>query len=160
MIKHLAIIIGATLLAVMISGCMSESAKTEVAEENESENIRYVEISLLDGTKVGGKYVSETAAFTTIIGLYMINPDAYISDANHKTVKDPNKYFVRANGAEISIKNSLINTMVTINEPSAMIEASLKEMNDTAEAIEKAAEERVVIYREAKEKRENSSAST
>ena len=50
---------------------------------------RYVEISLLDGTKVGGKYVSETAAFTTILVMYTMDPNAYTFDVNNKAVKDP-----------------------------------------------------------------------
>ena len=92
---------------------------------------RYVEINLLDGTKVGGKYVSETAAFTTILVMYTMDPNAYMFDAYHKAVKNPDKYFVKGNGAEVSIKNSLINTMVTIDEPTPVIEATLQEMNTT-----------------------------
>jgi hypothetical protein len=148
------LVMGMTLFAILISGCMSESAKNEVVDENES--IRYVEIDLLDGTRIGGKYVSETAAFTTIISMYVMDPSAYTFDAYHRAVKDPEKYFIKGNGAEISFKNSLINTMVTIDDPTAMIEANLQEMNETAEAIRIAAETRAEEYRVAKEKRESS----
>ena len=127
---------------------------------------RYVEINLLDGTKVGGKYVSETAAFTTIRVMYTVDPDAYVSytTPGHVksgsyytgpavTVKDPDEYLVKGTGAEVSIKNSLINTMVTIDEPTPMIEATLQEMNDNAVAMKKAAEDIAAGYQRAAESR-------
>ena len=154
--NDIAIVLGAALLVVLMSGCMSESAKNEVADENESENVRYVEIYLLDGSRTGGKYVSETAAFTTLISMYVVHPDAYTYDAYYKRVKNPTEYFKRGSGAEVSIKNSLINTMVTIDDPMAMIEANLQEMNETAEAIKKAEERKAEEYVMAKEKREAS----
>jgi hypothetical protein len=142
------------LFAILISGCVSEPVKE--SSINEGDSARYVQIDLLDGTQIGGKYVSETAAFTTIVVMYIMDTDAYTFDAYHRAVKDPEKYFVKGNGAEISFKNSLINTMVTIDNPTTMIEANLQEMNETAEAIRIAAETRAEEYRVAKEKRESS----
>jgi len=139
----------AVIAVVLAAGCTSAPVK-----ETSSAKDRYVEISLLDGTKVGGKYVSETPAFTTIKVMYTMDPNAYTFDVNAKAVKNPDKYFVKGNGVEVSIKNSLINTMVTIDEPTLMIEANLQEMNATAAAIKKAADEKAEGYRIAKEKRE------
>lgn len=79
---------------------------------------------------------------------------AYVHDVNNTRYKDPAKYFVKANGAEISLKNSLINSMVTIEDPTAMIEATQQEMNEIAAAIQKAADDKAEAYRIAKEKRE------
>ncbi len=164
--KHASfVLVMAAVLAVsFIAGCTSAPEKETVnqsVQEKEApsasdsgSNVRYVEISLLDGTKIGGKYVSETAAFTTIIAMYTMDPSAYTLDAYNKAVKDPDKYFVKGNGAEISIKNSLINSMVTIEDPTAMIQANLQEMNTTAAAIKSAAEKKAEYYRIEKEKRE------
>lgn len=157
------VLLMATVLAVaFIAGCTSapeketvnQSAQEAPLAKNSADNVRYVEINLLDGTNVGGKYVSETAAFTTIIAMYTMDPSAYTLDAYNKAVKDPDKYFVKGNGAEISIKNSLINSMITIEDPTAMIEANLQEMNTTAAAIKSAAEKKAEYYRIEKEKRE------
>jgi len=148
----------AVLAVVLAAGCMSAPEKgtsnQSVPVTNSQIKDRYVQINLLDGTSIGGKYVSETSAFTTIVVMYTLDPSAYTFDVNNKPVKDPDKYFAKGNGAEVSIKNSLINTMVTIDEPTPMIEANLQEMNATAEAMKKAAEEKAEGYRIAKEKRE------
>jgi outer membrane murein-binding lipoprotein Lpp len=171
------VMMAAILAVILAAGCTSAPVKetsTSNVSVTESQatpktgapvtetqaNDRYVEISLLDGTKIGGKYVSETSAFTTILVMYTIDPSAYIFDANNKAVKDPNKYFAKGNGAEVSIKNSLINTMVTIDEPTSMIEAALQEMNTTAAAMTKAAEDKAEGYRIAKEQREASKPTT
>jgi outer membrane murein-binding lipoprotein Lpp len=136
------------------SAPVTETATSSVSVTETQAKDRYVEISLLDGTKVGGKYVSETAAFTTILVMYTMDPSAYTSDVNYKAVKDPNKYFAKGNGAEVSIKNSLINTMVTIDDPTSMIEATQQEMSAIAAAMTKAAEDKAEGYRIAKEARE------
>ena len=142
------------------SSPVKESSTSSVSVTETQAKDRYVEISLLDGTKVGGKYVSETAAFTTILVMYTMDPNAYTFDANYKAVKDPDKYFAKGNSAEVSIKNSLINTMVTIDEPTPMIKATLQELNATAAAMKKAANEKAEGYRIAKEAREAKQAKT
>ena len=158
------VMMSAIIAVILAAGCTSapvkETSTSNVSITESQAKDRYVEISLLDGTKVGGKYVSETAAFTTIFVMYTIDPNAYTFDANNKAVKDPDKYFAKGNGAEVSIKNSLINTMVTINEPTPMIEATLQEMNATAAAMKKAADEKAEGYRIAKEAREAKQAKT
>jgi len=177
----------AILAVILASGCTSapveepssapvEEPSSVLVEETPTSNVpvtesqandRYVEINFLDGTKVGGKFVSETAAFTSILVMYTKDPDAYTSytspgHLSHDsytigpriTVKDPNRYLVKCNGAEVSFKNSLINTMVTIDEPTPMIEATLQELNANAVAIKKAAEDITEGYRMAAEARE------
>jgi outer membrane murein-binding lipoprotein Lpp len=150
-----------------VSATESQATSTSNVPATESQaSDRYVEISLLDGTKVGGKYVSETAAFTTILVMYTMDPNAYTyyKSPGHLehgsyttgpiiTVKDPNKYLVKGTGAEVSIKNSLINTMVTIEDPTPMIEATLQEMNANAVAMKKASEDIAEGYRMAAEAR-------
>jgi len=159
--------IAAVLAVLLAAGCTSAPEKESSNASNQNEVVkapirasenqgqdRYVEINLLDGTKVGGRYVSETAAFTTINILYTMDTTAYVHDVNNTRYKDPAKYFVKANGAEISLKNSLINSMVTIEDPTAMIEATQQEMDEIAAAIQKAADDKAEAYRIAKEKRE------
>ena len=126
-------VIGLTLFAILISGCMSEPEPPT----------RYVQINLWNGSQVGGEYVSETAAFTTVRHLYTLDPDAYTHDAFGREVKHPEKYFTKGNGTELSIENSFIHTMITTDNPAALIEANQKEMNYTAEAMMKAADEKI-----------------
>lgn len=128
------LVMGMTLFAILISGCMSEP---ELAP-------RYVQINLWNGSQVGGEYVSETAAFTTIQHLYTLNPDAYTHDALGREVKHPEKYFIKGNGTELSIENNFIHSMTTIENPATLIETNQKEMNDTAEAMMKAADEKIM----------------
>ena len=155
--KILAILV-VLCVSVLVCGCLggeqSSSEATDTASEEESPSTdRYIEITLLDGTKVGGKYVSETAAFTTIIAMYTMDPNAYTSYNTPGSikqgyyhagpmirVKDPDGYLVKANGTEISIKNSVISVVVTIDDPTPMIEATLEELNAIAIARKNASE--------------------
>jgi hypothetical protein len=73
---------------------------------------------LADGTKIGAKYVSESAAFTTIIPLYLIDKDGVLSRGSEK---------------EIAIKNDFISFMIPIEEPSSFINATLTRKRLTAE---------------------------
>jgi len=183
--EKLLAILAILCVSVLVCGCLggeqSSSEPTDTTSKSESHaasdsnapeegspsSDRYVEINLLDGTKVGGKYVSETAAFTTILVMYTIDPNAYtyynspgrIEQGSYSKgplikVKDPDNYLVKGTGAEVSIKNSLINTMVTIEDPTPMIEATLQEMNANAVAMKKASEDIAEGYRIVKEERE------
>jgi hypothetical protein len=67
---------------------------------------------MVDGTKVGGKYVSESAAFTNIVPMYVINENGIMS---------------RGNGKETGITTSLIATVITIEDPSSLVETTLNE---------------------------------
>jgi len=181
----LVVMMAAILAVIFASGCTSapvEETSSAPVEETSTSNVpvtesqakdRYVEISFLDGTKVGGKCVSETAAFTTILVMYTMDPNAYTyymspGHLGHDSytmgprisVKDPDKYLVKGTGAEVSIKNSLINTMVTIDEPTPMIEATLQELNANTAAMKKAAEDIAEGYRMAVEAREAKRAKT
>jgi hypothetical protein len=149
MIRRWAIVISIILLGVLMSGCMSTPVKNNsTSNVTESQpKIRYVEINLLDGTKIGGKYVSETAAFTTIDVMYTMDPNAYKFDAHGNYVKDPAKYIVKGNGAEVAIKNSLINTVVTTSDPTAMIENVMQGMENETAALNKAADEKAAMYK-------------
>jgi len=120
-----------------------ETATSSVSVTETQAKDRYVQINLLDGSYAGGKFVSETAAFTTIVVMYVHDPNVWGGN-----------FFNRGSGEEVSFKNSLINTMVTIDEPTPMIEATLQKLNATAAAQKKAAEEKAEGYRIAKEARE------
>jgi len=74
--------------------------------------VKYVELGMVDGTKVGGKYVSESAAFTTIVPMYVINENGIMS---------------RGNGKETGITTNLIATMVTIDDPSSLVTTTLNQ---------------------------------
>lgn len=144
------VLVMATVLAVaFIAGCTSAPEKeasnqTSPATESQTKD-RYVQINLLDGTSVGGKYVSETAAFTTIDVMYTLNPKAYTfyNNSFDSYVKDPDKYIVRGNGAEIAIKNDLIDTMVTIEDPEQIIVKAQQEVKDEIAAAQNAYEEKI-----------------
>lgn len=130
-----------------MSGCMSapEKSATNSSASTIAPAVRYVQINLVDGTQVGGKYVSETAAFTTIDLMYTMDPNAYTWIGGNY-VKDPNKYVVKGNGTEIAIKNALINSMITINNPESVIEAVQGEMKNETIALQKAADEKAKQY--------------
>jgi hypothetical protein len=139
------------LAVLLIAGCtispekevlnISQKSASSIPSEE-----RYVQINLLDGTSVGGKYVSQNGAFTVIIVMYMINPKAsrYYKE---RSVKDPNRYIVRGNGTEVGFKSSLIETIVAIDDPEQVIEKTQQEirdeMADADKAYEKAYEERM-----------------
>jgi hypothetical protein len=124
------------------SAPVTETSTSSVSVTETQAKDRYVQINLLDGSYAGGKFVSETAAFTTIVVMYTWDPNA------------SGNFFAKGSGEEVSFKNSLINTMVTIDEPTPMIEATLQKLNATDAAQKKAAEEKAEGYRIAKEARE------
>ena len=66
---------------------------------------------MVDGTKVGGKYVSESAAFTTIVPMYVI---------------DKNGFMKRGDGNETAFTTNLIASIVTIEDPSSYVNATLE----------------------------------
>lgn len=113
----------AILVVILAAGCTSapvkETSTTNVSTSEPQAAIKYVELGMVDGTKVGGKYVSESAAFTNIVPMYVVNDNGIMS---------------RGNGKETGITTSLIATMVTIEDPSSLVE---KTLNDQA-AAEKA----------------------
>jgi hypothetical protein len=131
-----------TILVVLLAaGCVSSPQKgssNQSVPVNESHtNVRYVQLNFLDGTSSGGKYVSETPAFTTIVWMYTIDPGATtmivssnLSGPTYVKVKDPDRYLVVGNGNNVSFKNTLINTMIDIGDPTAMIEKTLQEFRD------------------------------
>lgn len=135
----------AVLATLLIAGCMSSPEKgasnTSSSAPSVPNGVKYVQINLLDGTSVGGKYVSETAAFTTIDVLYTLDPKAY-TWINGSYVKDPAKYIVRGNGAEVAIKNSLIDTMVTIGDPDQIIAKAQQDIKDEVDALKLAQEDK------------------
>lgn len=137
----------AVIAVLLAAGCTSTPEKeasnqSDAVKENQAQD-RYVQLNFLDGSYAGGKYVTESAAFTTIAVMYTFDRD-----------RGYGHYFEKGNGEEVAFKNSLINTMITIDEPTAMIEATLQEINATEAATKKAAEEKAEAYRIAKEKRE------
>ena len=166
------VMMAAVLAVLLAAGCTSapvkETSTTNVsvtesqATPNSSVTVtetqakdRFVQINLLDGTSVGGKYVSETAAFTTIDVMYTINPEA------KKTIgtiyaKDPDNYIIKGNGAEVGIKNALINTVVTIEKPNPdqMIEDVQQEVKDEVDAADKARNETLENAKKAQAERD------
>ena len=141
------IVMMAAILAVLVTaGCTSSSEKepsnTGISASNPENETRYVQINFLDGTSAGGEYVSETAAFTTIKVMYILDPDAYTRyNWSSNYVRDPDKYLIRGNGAEIGFKNTLINTMTTIDNPEQFIEKTQQEVKEEAAATKKAAKD-------------------
>lgn len=140
-------VITAIVVAVMlIAGCTSapekDMSELNVSDTESQSNDRYVQINLLDGTSVGGKYVSETAAFTTINVMYMLDPEAYTS-YNGSSVRDPDKYIIKGNGAEVAFKNSLIDTVYTIADPEEIIDKAQQEVKDDMNAAKEAYDQKM-----------------
>ena len=162
------VMMAAVLAMLLTAGCTSapvkETSTTNVSvKETSTPNAstepqvaeKWVEIYLQDGTSVIGKYVSETAAFTTIVVMYTSDMSAY--KTNEKTGqfgKDIDKYMVKGSGNTVGIKNTLINSMVVIENPTETIAARLQAQSDEAAAQQKAAEDKAEGYRIAKEARE------
>jgi hypothetical protein len=146
---NIVVVMAAILAVLLMSGCTSSPEKgasnQSTSAAGPENDVKYVQINLLDGTSVGGKYVSETAAFTTINIIYTLNPEAYTfyNNSYDSYVKDPDKYIMRANGAEIAIKNDLIDTMVTIDDPEQVIAKAQQEVKDEIAAAQNAYEEKM-----------------
>jgi len=138
-----------SLVVILLSGCIStpekgttnETKTTQIkiteslAKENDSQanasGARFVQINLWDGTSVGGKYVSETPAFTTIELIYTLNPNALPSErkfvkGDEKTIGIKNDYISKiiGDGKTIGIKNDYISKIIDIEDPTPMIEAA------------------------------------
>lgn len=99
--------------------------KEPAEKEASSESVRYVELQGIDGTKIGGEYQSESAAFVTLIPLYVI--DEYGN-------------MVRGNGVSTALRIDLITSMINITDPSEYINETLEQQRIEAE---KAKAERV-----------------
>ena len=99
-------------------------------------SVKYVELHMNDGTKVGGRYVSDSAAFVTIVPMYIL---------------DEKGFMTKGSGDEVGIKTSLLTTMVTISDPTSLINTTLAIQNDNAikqaAAEKKAADEKAAAYK-------------
>ena len=110
------VMMAAVLVVLLAAGCTSapvkETSTTNVSVTEPPVAVKYVELGMVDGTKVGGKYVSESAAFTNIVPMYVVDDNGIMS---------------RGNGKETGITTSLIATMITIEDPSSLVETTLNE---------------------------------
>lgn len=112
MMKEFVVFAG-IVLVVLAAGCTSAPVKES------SNQVRFVELVMLDGTKAGGQYVSETAAFVTIIPLYVL---------------DKNGFMTPGNGKPTSVKTSMISIMTTIEDPKNFIDTTMKAQAEKAAA--------------------------
>jgi hypothetical protein len=132
------VMMAAVLAVILAAGCTSapvkETSTTNVSvTESQAASkssvpvteppgaVKYVELDLLDGSKVGGKYVSESAAFVTIVPMYVLDKDGFMSVGS---------------GNEVGLKTSFVNTMVNIDDPSSYVATTLKAQSDKAAALE------------------------
>lgn len=131
MIKNLVVVLIMAILAVLVSGCMNAPVKEAKAPD------KYVEINLINGEKVGGKYLNESAAFTKIIPMYLISESGTMQ---------------RGNGKEVAIKSSIITSMITIDDPSAGINATIEKQDAEMKAYKakRAAEDAALAAENAK----------
>jgi len=110
------VMMAAVLAVLLAAGCTSapvkETSTTNVSVTEPPVAVKYVELGMVDGTKVGGKYVSESAAFTNIVPMYVVDDNGIMS---------------RGNGKETGVTTSLIATMITIEDPSSLLETTLNE---------------------------------
>jgi hypothetical protein len=140
-------VIAMVLTALFMAGCVSNAPVKETSNSSVPNagvpsvpnaemktTDRYVELEMIDGSAVGGKYISESAAFVTIIPMYAINNDGVMGIGN---------------GEPTGIKTALINTMKDIENPSAKINATLEAQR--IKAAELAAAEQKAQEEEAKQ---------
>lgn len=117
----------AILAVILAAGCTSspekETSTTNVSTTETQGTVRFVELNMIDGTKVGGKYVSESAAFITIVPMYVLDKDGFMT---------------LGSGKEVGLKTSLVDTMVNINDPSSYVATTLKAQSDKAAELEAA----------------------
>jgi hypothetical protein len=134
------IVVMSVVLAIFAAGCTSSPENAATAPNT---TIRYVELYMADGSRVGGEYVSESAAFVTIIPMYLLDKDDYM---------------VRGNGKEVGVKTDLVTSMRNIEDPSSLINTTIKAQSDIAAALDAAKKEQEreaeEYYRIQKEKRE------
>ena len=131
------VVLMAAVLVVLLAGCVSspekgtsnqsvvvkETSNQSVPVNDSKTNVRYVQLNLLDGSQVGGIYVSETPAFTTIQYMYNFEPD-YIevtTEGGGSSTVECTK-ITNESGATIGFKNALINTMIDIENPALSIQ--------------------------------------
>lgn len=118
------VMMAAVLAVILAAGCTSapvkETSTTNVSVTESHGAVRYVELQMMDGSRVGGKYVSETAAFVTIVPMYILDKDGFMT---------------KGSGKEVGIKSSLLTTMLTIQDPSSLVNVTLKTQNDKAAAL-------------------------
>jgi hypothetical protein len=123
--KNMLVLMVAVIAVMLAAGCTSspvkETSATNVSTTEPREAVKYVELNMLDGSKVGGKYVSESAAFVTIVPMYVLDKDGFMSVGN---------------GKEVGIKTSFVNTIVNIDDPSSYVATTLKAQSDKAAALE------------------------
>lgn len=147
-LTEFAIMTGMILAVLLVAGCTSNTSEVKDAsvESNAAEpqtTDRYVELTGLDGTKIGGKYVSESAAFVTIIPMYILDKYGFMKEGN---------------GISTGIKTSLVSTMIDIPDPTSYTATTLKaqeeEAIELAAAQKKEAEEKAAYYAKQKAERE------
>ena len=122
----------AILAVILAAGCTSTTPEKETSNISNAVKVnitepqaeeRYVELNMLDGSKIGGKYISKSAAFVTIVPMYVLDKDGFMSVGS---------------GKDVGIKTSLVNTMVNVGDPSLYMETTLKAQSDKAAALEAA----------------------
>jgi len=123
MLKEL-VIVASVILVLFATGCVSAPVKetansTTLTTETQPKD-RYVKLLMFDGSEVGGKYVSESVAFVTIIPIYILDKEGFVT---------------KGNGNEVGVKTSLVNSMMTIEDPRPWTNATLKAQSDKATEI-------------------------
>lgn len=141
------VMMAAVLAVLLAAGCTSAPEKgtstSNVSVTEPQGTVKYVELYMIDGTKVGGKYVSESAAFVTIVPMYILDKDGFMTAGS---------------GKEVGLKTSLITSIVNIGDPSSSVATTLKAQSDKATELAAAenlaAEQKSEEIRIEKEKRD------
>ena len=160
------LVFSAVIAILIIAGCVSTPGPQPKASQPEVNQInnttitkppeaRYVQINMVDGGSVGGQYLSETAAFVTIIPMYLLEEHTYGNGTGTCDFfeTDP-EYLTKGSGVATGIKVSLVNTMVDIPDPRPYIAEKSKSQEETAAALDQKCAAQLEAYRIAKEKRE------
>ncbi len=120
-LKEIVILIGMVVAVLFAAGCISDNAPiNETVKEAAKEKIqnvesrvaaiRFVELNLTDGSKAGGMYKSESGDAVTIIPLYTIDKDGFMT---------------RGKAVSTDFNASSISTMTNITDPKEFINTTL-----------------------------------
>lgn len=123
-----AIFIAMVLAVLFAAGCVSDNAPVNETVKEKIQDvgsnigskvaeIRFVELNMTDGAKVGGIYESESEDLVTIVPLYEIDKDGFMT---------------RGNRVSTDFNTSSISAMTNLTDPKEFINTTLATQKERA----------------------------
>jgi hypothetical protein len=130
-LTEIAFFIAMVLAMLFAAGCVSDNAPVnETVKETLKEKvqtieskvaaIRFVELNMTNGTKVGGIYESESDALVSIIPLYTVDKDGVMT---------------KGTGASTGFETSSISMMTNITDPKEFVNTTLAAQKEKASEL-------------------------